>query len=337
VILRDKDANTAWTAAADGTLEERRYYCQNWRADVSVILEEDGYFVERVKYSAYGTPFGLPAGDNDSDGDCDGTDVGRFFPQSYDIRFDLNLDGDNDSQDYFDTIALAGPPALTLGRGKLSRTDTANRKGYAGYENDGNLVRFNHVRHRVLDTLLGRWSTRDPLEALLSGQEFLYLFCRGQPLTRHDSTGLRSSILGGCEALRPVPGHIPESNGCGAGPLNPYIPERPFWIVNFAPCCDQHDLCYDTCNPNRSQEQCDDVFCSCTRNRCRRVAFRTECEKLAEIYCWAVETFGHKFYPAAQENACMCCDPGSTYSDFRCLCLELWFVRLGPCLITVEE
>jgi hypothetical protein len=32
--MRDKDANTAWaTAAADGTLEERRVYCQNWRAD----------------------------------------------------------------------------------------------------------------------------------------------------------------------------------------------------------------------------------------------------------------------------------------------------------------
>jgi hypothetical protein len=32
VVLRDKDANTSWTSAADGTLEERRYYNQNWRA-----------------------------------------------------------------------------------------------------------------------------------------------------------------------------------------------------------------------------------------------------------------------------------------------------------------
>src|SRR6185295_11741981 len=32
VICRNKDANTAWTSASDGVLEERLYYCQNWRA-----------------------------------------------------------------------------------------------------------------------------------------------------------------------------------------------------------------------------------------------------------------------------------------------------------------
>ncbi len=30
VILRERDANTAWASAADGTLEERLYYCQNF-------------------------------------------------------------------------------------------------------------------------------------------------------------------------------------------------------------------------------------------------------------------------------------------------------------------
>ncbi|MCH8314975.1 MAG: RHS repeat protein, partial [Planctomycetes bacterium] len=37
VILRDKDADTNWEDASDGTLEERIYYCQNWRGDVSVL------------------------------------------------------------------------------------------------------------------------------------------------------------------------------------------------------------------------------------------------------------------------------------------------------------
>ena len=37
VALRDRDANTAWTSASDGTLEERLYYCQNWRADVVAL------------------------------------------------------------------------------------------------------------------------------------------------------------------------------------------------------------------------------------------------------------------------------------------------------------
>ncbi len=75
VVYRDLDANTAWTSAADGTMEERIDYCQNWRADVSVIVSETGGMMEWAKYSAYGVPFGLPGGDTDSDGDCDATDV----------------------------------------------------------------------------------------------------------------------------------------------------------------------------------------------------------------------------------------------------------------------
>lgn len=34
VITREKDANTTDATAADGTLEERRYYCQSGSADV---------------------------------------------------------------------------------------------------------------------------------------------------------------------------------------------------------------------------------------------------------------------------------------------------------------
>jgi hypothetical protein len=46
VVLRDKDANTAWSAASDKTLEQRRYYCQNWRADVSALVTDTGSWVE---------------------------------------------------------------------------------------------------------------------------------------------------------------------------------------------------------------------------------------------------------------------------------------------------
>ncbi len=37
LILRNNDANTAWPAASDGTLEERIYYCHNWRGDVVAL------------------------------------------------------------------------------------------------------------------------------------------------------------------------------------------------------------------------------------------------------------------------------------------------------------
>ena len=51
VIMRDEDANTAWDAASDATLEERRYYCQNWRADVVALLKSGGDLSEWIRYS----------------------------------------------------------------------------------------------------------------------------------------------------------------------------------------------------------------------------------------------------------------------------------------------
>ena len=71
VVLRQKDDNSGWTNLADGVLEQRYYYCQNWRADVAAIVTSGGKMMEWVKYSSYGVPIGLPAGDTDSDGDCD--------------------------------------------------------------------------------------------------------------------------------------------------------------------------------------------------------------------------------------------------------------------------
>ncbi len=134
MILRDKDANTAWSAASDGTLEERVYYCQNWRGDVSVVIEDDADMVEWVKYSAYGVPFGLPLGDVDSDGDLDSTDVTAiqtWGANPYDVRADLDLSG---AISPGDGTAASNASPITLGWGKLS--DRGNRKGYAGYELD---------------------------------------------------------------------------------------------------------------------------------------------------------------------------------------------------------
>jgi len=189
VILRQRDANSGWTSAADGTMEERRYYCQNWRNDVSVMLTSAGVMVEWVKYTAYGVPFGLPGADTDSDGDCDATDITQIQTwidaPAYDVRGDLDLDGDVDAADK--TLAENTYQGTTLGWTVLSASNVANRAGYAGYQKDVNLD-ISHVRNRVLEPHLGRWTRRDPL-GYIDGMS-LYEYVGSRPITARDPQGL---------------------------------------------------------------------------------------------------------------------------------------------------
>ena len=124
VILRDKDANTSWTAASDGTLEERIDYCQNWRHDVVALVDSVGHQVEQNRYFAYGVPFGVPAGDIDSDGDVDSADATAFDTiASYEARADLDLDGGAPR----DTHSAAGDAGQTLPAAREQREGRATR------------------------------------------------------------------------------------------------------------------------------------------------------------------------------------------------------------------
>jgi len=208
VVYRDRDMMASSTMASstpksfreagDGTLEERRYFCQNWRADVSAVVDEAGNQMESVKYFSYGMPFCLPAGDMDSDGDYDQTDenVISGWTTGYDVRADANLDGYIDSADT--ALLLGHKGSSALGRGFLSRSDVANRRGYSGYENDGVLgdgalansnSRFWHVRHRVLDSTVGAWTSRDPVE-YQGGQASLLRYIDQSPIDTTDPSGL---------------------------------------------------------------------------------------------------------------------------------------------------
>jgi RHS repeat-associated protein len=187
VIMRDKDANTAWaTASGDGVLEERRVYCQNWRGDVSALITDTGKMVEWVKYSAYGVAMGLPCGDTDSDGDWDATDS-TAIGGSLDPRDDSNLDGVLNASDVTQANSITGG-YQTLGRTVLSSTAVANRKGYAGYENDGSVGDQYHVRYRVYRPTLGRWAQRDPV-GYRDGMS-LYEYVRSRVGVLSDPTGL---------------------------------------------------------------------------------------------------------------------------------------------------
>jgi RHS repeat-associated protein len=224
MIMRDVDLSTDWDAEADA-LDTRHYYCQNWRADVSVIIDDTATIVERVMYSPYGVPFGIPAGDvaNSSfgvpeDGNVDGFDNSVLlgaYSGSWNYC-DLDNDGDVDADD---TAIVTANTGNNLGWGLMSNHH--NRFGYAGYVFDENLAGTKwHVRHRVLESVLGRWISRDPL-GYVDGMS-LNVLAQSNAVTHTDPTGL---VCTTCNTSGQIPDEIPtprprglEQENCGKRP-----------------------------------------------------------------------------------------------------------------------
>jgi RHS repeat-associated protein len=202
VILRDRDANTAWEDQTDGTLEERTDHCQNWRADVVALMTDAGRLVNQVRYDPYGVPFGIPKTDMDGDGDADTDDYTLYYSYYTGSTMpfaDWNWDGTKNSTDL---IAYGNDRTAdsTLGRGDLSydysHASGAGRKGYAGYEVDPVLTGSEgwesvyHIRHRVLLSQAGRWTRRNP-SGFRTGESFnLYGYVGARPGQYSDPTGL---------------------------------------------------------------------------------------------------------------------------------------------------
>jgi RHS repeat-associated protein len=191
-VLRDRHT-AGWSAQASGTTYNRAYYCQNYfggRGDVVAVLSNDGKLSQppgRVRYSAYGVPAsggGLHAGDTDADGSIvatpDITQMSGWISGPYDVRGDLDLDGDVDSADM---SVLTGNLGLGLGWNKLavgvdqslSGVLGGHRKGYCGYEHDWTNHSVMHVRNRAYFAELGRWTRRDPLGYVDGGNLFGYV------------------------------------------------------------------------------------------------------------------------------------------------------------------
>jgi RHS repeat-associated protein len=200
IVLRQDDTTTAWTAAPD-TLNRRVYPMQNWRADVVAMYDlNEGIIAERVKYSAYGVPFCIAAADFDGDGDVDAADNTAYSNANTagDPSADLNLDG---VVDFNDTLAWNNlySAAETGGRSVLSRASVRNRIGYAGYQHDPSISGSAqasgqgkyHVRHRVYDAGVGRWTKRD--QAGYIGGISLVAYCSSDPMGLIDSEGLTPS------------------------------------------------------------------------------------------------------------------------------------------------
>ena len=185
VVLRERDANTNWHASSDGTLEERLYYCQNWRHDVVALVTSAGALRERVRYSSYGVPFGIPLGDCDSDGDVDSADqsilLGAWGTSS--PKCDLDLSGAIDATDQSVQLGNSGS---TGGLGELTRN--RNRLGFSGYSIEPSAVPQWDARRRRFFTDSGYFVQRD-LAGFTSGPS-LFEYANDRPLAAVDPTGL---------------------------------------------------------------------------------------------------------------------------------------------------
>ncbi|MCC6425702.1 MAG: hypothetical protein IT435_02655, partial [Phycisphaerales bacterium] len=206
------------------------------------IVSSAGDLFEWAKYSAYGVPFGMPAGDCDSDGDCDSTDattmstwLGSDPSPAYDARLDLNLDGEIDAADQTLQSDFTG---IELGRGALS--DLGNHKGYAGYEFEWERGRQWNVRHRELDSTLGRWLQRDPF-GYIDGTSFSQSY-RSSPTQRVDPSGTDSNSISS--------GKNPDVGSNGLSVLRRELQAQ--WNSNYGEYIWRQNCCRDAFNRGTS-------------------------------------------------------------------------------------
>ncbi len=212
VILRDRDIVTTGAGASNpddsaDALEGRVYVLQNWRADVVATTGRTGNLIEWIQYTAYGSAITNPPGNGDFNGDggVDGADQDAFYAAwtagllSADVNNDASVDGSDVST--FNSIWETGEsPAAGL------CVTTGIRIGYAGYQWDGSvnngsdtttfgernytgaMAGLYHVRHRVYDPELGRWTRRDPI-GYVDGMG-LYEYVGGIAVSARDASGL---------------------------------------------------------------------------------------------------------------------------------------------------
>ncbi len=94
------------------------------------------------------------------------------------------------------------------------------------------------------------------------------------------------------------------------------VPDRPLLLADFFDGCKAHDCCYGTCGSE--QEDCDRAFLAQGVKACIRAhpgrsvisqGLLLSCLKTAQFYHFAVASGGRSAWEAAQETACLACEP----------------------------
>ncbi|KAL8592683.1 hypothetical protein ACOMHN_037623 [Nucella lapillus] len=105
------------------------------------------------------------------------------------------------------------------------------------------------------------------------------------------------------------PQHKPTANGCGSFGVKLDLTHVPA----IERCCNEHDVCYDTCN--RPKDTCDVDFKDCLTRTCKDFKkhvsrkFYEGCQSTADLMYAATMALGCKPYKDSQRDACLCPKP----------------------------
>ena len=176
-----------------------------------------------------------------------------------------------------------------------------------------------YVRNRAYSSAFGRWLQRDPIG--YKGGINLYEYVGGMPVVFVDPNG---TSIKDCpkNERRARPGYKPTFNGCGDIHTRWIVPQyAQIWVgAYFTPACNNHDICYGTCNSNK--QDCDLILEAQLRVACVEwwdslgwnkynpiaLALFDACYAEAKVYWEAVNVAGQSAYNAAQSEACICCN-----------------------------
>ncbi|KAK8723516.1 hypothetical protein OTU49_011753 [Cherax quadricarinatus] len=111
--------------------------------------------------------------------------------------------------------------------------------------------------------------------------------------------------------------HKPQANGCGS--FGVFFEKEDLSRPEMVDCCNDHDICYDTCGSNK--EECDLRFRRCLYSTCEVNQHQmdtltyTKCKGGAKLLYTATMALGCTSYKEAQHGACRCVSPQDLPQD----------------------
>lgn len=132
--------------------------------------------------------------------------------------------------------------------------------------------------------------------------------------------GIRTFYRADCQKPVAKKNYTPDCNGCGPeggvfGTGINAVPNSPFYLANFEPACNGHDVGYSTCN--RPKDVTDEKFLADMNTICSNTYPSTgmfdtitllQCMYSAATFYKAVKEGGEDAYKSGQAGACDCCD-----------------------------